>query len=113
MHTHPLGMHHLHLRKRIHEKGEEFPSDDKYKRFMDRAIYVVAIAGPLFYIPQVLRIWVGQSAAGVSAASFTGAFIISAFWIVYGTMHKEKPILYANILYALLQAAVVIGALIY
>lgn len=113
MHTHPLGMHHYHLRKRIHEKKEEFPSNDKYKRFMDKAIYVIAIGGPFLYIPQVLKIWLEKTATGVSAISFAGAFIISSFWIIYGIIHKEKPILYANILYALLQAAVVIGALIY
>jgi len=47
-----LGLHHLDLRKRIHLKKEKYPHPDKFKNFIDKAIFIVGIIGPLFAIPK-------------------------------------------------------------
>ncbi len=108
-----FGLFHYHLRKRIHQKGEEFPSPDKLKRFYDKFIYVIAILAPIANIPQLLKIWVDKTAAGVSAISW---FIFSFFavtWVIYGFIHKDKHliIMYSGLI--ITQVLIAIGAVIY
>ncbi len=59
-----IGMHHLHKRKRVHEKLEKYPHPEKFKRFIDKVIYVFAIVGPLMNLPQLYKIWGDKTAQG-------------------------------------------------
>lgn len=113
MPDHTKGLHHHHIRKRIHHKYEEYPHPHKFKRFIDRAIYVVGIVGPLMTIPQIVKIWVYQNASGVSLASWIAFSITSSFWLMYGIVHKEKPIIITYALWVLLKISIVIGILLY
>ena len=108
-----LGLHHFHRRKRIHKKHEPYPHPNKWKRFMDRAIYIVGIFGPIMTLPQLTKIWVEKNASGVSLISWTAFLLYAIFWLIYGIMHREKPIIFAYILWVTLQAIVVIGIIIY
>ena len=56
------GEHHFSKRKRIHTKFEPYPNPDKFKRFMDKAFFIVGIFGPVMAMPQALRIWIWQDA---------------------------------------------------
>jgi len=108
-----LGFHHFHLRKRIHQKHEKYPHPDKWKNLMDRLVYFFGVFGPVMTIPQVAQVWIGKDARGVSPISW-GAYIINdVFWITYGVMHREKPIILMYILWAVLNSLVMIGAIIY
>lgn len=107
------GMHHFHIRKRIHQKHEPYPHPEKWKKFVDKAIYAVAIFGPLMTLPQVIKIWVEKNAAGVSAITWTAYLLVAVFWLIYGIMHKEKPIIVMNSLWIFLEIFVVAGILIY
>jgi len=80
---------------------------------MDRAIYVIAILGPVMTIPQIIKIWLHKNAAGVSAISWSSYLVIAVFWLIYGFMHKEKPIILANILLIIINIIIVIGTLLY
>jgi len=40
-----IAVHHLHKRKRIHEKHEVYPHPDKWKNRLDKIIYFIAIIG--------------------------------------------------------------------
>ncbi|MBW2990411.1 hypothetical protein KY348_01765 [Candidatus Woesearchaeota archaeon] len=107
------GLHHFHRRKRIHQKHEPYPHPDKFKRFIDKAILVVCVIMPLMALPQVIKIWFEKNAVGVSAFSW-GAFIFfGIFWLIYGILHKEKPIIITNIIWIVLEALIVIGTLLY
>ena len=64
------GLHHFHRRKKLHKLNELYPTKDPLKRFMDKAIYVVGVFGPLMTIPQVIKIWGDKTAAGVSLISW-------------------------------------------
>jgi len=111
--TQGYGMHHFHKRKRIHLKKEEFPSKNKKVRFLDGLIYVVSVIGPLMTLPQIFKIWVLKNAEGVSFISW-GTYTISAgIWLWYGIVHKDKPIIIANILWIIIHLMVVIGILVY
>lgn len=107
------GFHHLHVRKRIYKKHERYPHPDKLKRYFDEAIYVVAILGPVTNIPQFLKVWIYKDASGVSLISWTGFSILSVVWLVYGILHKEKPIIITNIFLIWINAAIALGAFLY
>ena len=110
---HTDGLHHFHTRKRIHQDHEPYPHPHKWKKLMDKAIYVVGIFGPIMTIPQIYKIWFQQNASGVSAISWSAYLLASVFWLMYGIMHKEKPIIFTYSIWILLDIFVVIGAIIY
>lgn len=103
------GLHHLHKRKRIHQKYEKYPSKDKWKRLVDKFIYIVAIFGPLIAIPQVLKIWANQDGSGVSVLTWLGYLVGAFFWLIYGFAHKEKPIIITNSLWIVVEIFIIIG----
>ena len=109
----PSGMHHYHRRKRVHVRHGRYPSRNKWKNFMDCLIYLVAVLGPLVAIPQIWKIWIEKSAVGVSVFTW-GAFIVGSFiWLIYGAIHKEKPIIVTNILWIIMEALVIGGIVVY
>ena len=113
MTIHNPGLHHFHKRKRIYLNHEPYPHPDKWKRWMDKLIYVVGIAGPLRTVPQIAKIWINKSAAGISIIAWVTYAISSAIWAVYGIMHKDKPIAISSLMFVVVNILVVIGALIY
>ena len=106
---HSKGLHHYHLRKR----KEPFPNSNKLKRFMDKAVIAVGIISFLFTIPQVTKIWVGKDAAGVSLISWVTFTIAAVFWLIYGILHKEKPIIITYAGWIIIDFIIVLGILIY
>lgn len=107
-----LGLHHLHKRKRSKLKKQTCP-DNKLKRLMDKLIYVVAIFGPLVVLPQLFEIWINKRVEGVSIITWGGFLIASLFWVVYGLIHKEKPIILMNMLWTFIYLAIVMGILFF
>jgi len=107
------GLHHLHKKQRSRLKKEKAPHPNKWKRFLDKIIYVVSIIGPLMTLPQLYNIWILKNAAGVSVISWGAYALIAVVWLFYGFAHKEKPIIVNSSLWILLEGMVVIGTLIY
>ena len=103
------GLHHLHQRKRLYEKHEPYPHPDRAKRIMDRLIYVFAVLAPILSLPQLIGIWVYRNSAGVSALTWGLLGVMAFFWLLYGIMHREKPIILTNVLWIIFDAAIVIG----
>ena len=67
----------------------------------------------LMTIPQVLTIWVGQQAAGVSLLSW-GAYLISALlWFWFGLRKGDKNIYLACVGWIVLDVAVIAGVITY
>ena len=80
---------------------------------MDKIIFVVAIWIPLMTIPQVFQIWTNRSAQDVSIITW-GAFLVSAvIWLVYGTIHRDKPLMVNGFLWVILEVLVIIGIFLY
>ena len=64
-------------------------------------------------IPQVLTIWVGQQAAGVSLLSW-GAYLVSALlWFWFGIRKGDKNIYLACVGWIALDVAVIVGVILY
>jgi len=64
-------------------------------------------------VPQVLTIWVGKQAAGVSAWSW-GAYLLSALlWFWFGLLKRDKNIYLPCIGWIVLDIGVIAGVLVY
>ena len=107
------GMHHLHVRKRVHQNLEPFPHPNKYKAFLDKIIYVVGISGPIMTLPQVFKIYLEKSAGGVSLISWSWYLFTAIIWLFYAIVHKEKPLIISNIFWILIEIVIVIEIIIY
>ncbi|MEO7150219.1 MAG: hypothetical protein ABIX46_00695, partial [Burkholderiaceae bacterium] len=86
----------------------EAPPATGLEKFL-RALSVVTM---LMTVPQVISIWWGGSASGVSLWSW-GAYLFSAcLWFVYGWRKRDKTIYLACIGWIALDAAIVAGVML-
>lgn len=80
---------------------------------VDRLTYAAAILEPVITIPQVMVIFQQKTAAGVSLLSWIGYEVLTAIWLWYAIVHKDRLILVYQGLFFIIQALVIIGAVIY
>ncbi len=106
-------LHHIQVRERIHVKKEKYPNPNPFKRFIDKAIYFVGLAAVIISIPQLLQIWIGKDATGVSFITWFAYLFIEILWITYGFIHKLKPIILAYISIFIVDTLIVIGIVLY
>jgi len=107
------GLHHQSVRKRIHQKHEQYPHPNKWKNLLDRIIYPIGILGPILTIPQFLEIWISKDASGLSLFTWSSWIVIAFFWVLYGLAHKELPIVISYIAWIVIEVGVVIGIVLY
>ena len=67
----------------------------------------------LMTVPQVLTIWVGHQAGGVSVWSWSAYLLSALLWFWYGLRKKDKNIYLPCVGWVGLDAAVIVGALLY
>jgi len=67
----------------------------------------------LMTIPQVLAIWVGHQAAGVSVVSWSAYLLSAVLWFWYGLKLRDKNIYLPCVGWVGLDAAVIVGAIVY
>jgi len=71
-----------------------------------RALSVVTM---LMTVPQVLAIWVGHSAQGVSLLSSAAYLFSASLWFVYGIRKRDKTIYLACVGWIVLDVAIIAG----
>jgi len=101
-------LHHHYRRKRADTRAYPW-----WARGVDWVVYPMGVLGLLMAIPQTASIWVYHETAGVSVFSWTAWTLISAFWTLFGILHKEKPIIWINGAWVIANALVALGAVIY
>jgi uncharacterized protein with PQ loop repeat len=109
----PSALHHLNKRKRIHQKKEKYPHPKKWKRSIDKLVYIIAIAGPIVSLAQVYEIWYHKTAVGVSLITWIGYFLGAFVWLAYGIAHNEKPLILNSVLWIIIEAMIVVGIVLY
>ena len=67
----------------------------------------------LMTIPQVLTIWVGRQAAGVSVFTWSAYLFSAILWFWFGLQKRDKNIYLPCIGWIAFDLAVIVGALIY
>jgi len=102
-------LHHLHTRKR----REPYPASAYKLRVLDGVVYVVGILGPFATIPQLVQIYTTHSAVGVSVLSWGTYAVFDIPFIIYATVHKEKPLMVCYWLWLFFNCAVAFGAVLY
>ena len=80
---------------------------------MHRLLGVMSIVTMVMTIPQVLSIWIGHHASGVSVLSWSAYLASALLWFAHGLHQRDKNIFLPCIGWIGLDGAVIIGALIY
>jgi uncharacterized protein with PQ loop repeat len=73
----------------------------------------MSVFSMLMTVPQVLTIWVGHQAAGVSALSWSAYLLSALLWFWFGVQKRDKNIYLPCVGWVGLDAAVIVGALVY
>jgi uncharacterized protein with PQ loop repeat len=80
---------------------------------LEKVLRGVSVFTMLMTVPQVLTIWVGRDAGGVSLISWLSYLAAACLWFVYGLQKHDKTIYLACIGWVVLDAAVVVGVIIH
>jgi len=107
------GLHHFHSRKRVYQKLEKYPSDSPVRRMFDKLMYLFALAAPFALLPQVIHIFTEKTAAGLIPHTWIIFIFGHTLWIIYGTLHKEVPLIISHTLVMCLNVAILVGIYLY
>src|SRR5579862_6753983 len=80
---------------------------------MRRLLGSASIFSLVMTIPQVLTIWVGRRATGVSLLSWTAYLVTALLWLWYGIQERDRNIYLPCIGWIALDSAVILGTIIY
>lgn len=83
------------------------------KTLMSRLLGAMSVFTMLMTVPQVLTIWVGHQAAGVSVVSWSAYLFAAILWFWYGLQKRDKNIYWPCVGWVGLDAAVIVGAVMY
>ena len=103
------GMHYIVKRKRL----EPYPHHNKWVRIFDVFIVFVAVIGPLTALPQLYSIFAYESVQGVSLLTWFFSTIFPIPWLIYGIVHKEKPLIISSVLWIVVSFLIVIGVMMF
>ena len=80
---------------------------------MSRLLGAMSVFTMLMTVPQVLTIWVGHQAAGVSVVSWSAYLVSAILWFWYGLQKGDMNIYLPCVGWIGLDLAVIVGAVIY
>lgn len=83
------------------------------EKMMRRLLGSLSIFTMVMTIPQVLTIWVGHQAAGVSLLSWSAYLISAVLWLWYGIMKRDSNIYVPCVGWIALDGAVIVGVLVH
>ena len=87
--------------------------DSVFKRGIDRLVLIIAFLAPLVELPQLLQIFMTKSAESVSLLTWAMFVVFGVPWLIYGIVHKEKPVIILYSLWIVIDSAIVAGILMY
>ncbi|MBI4004612.1 hypothetical protein HY358_00585 [Candidatus Roizmanbacteria bacterium] len=96
-----------------HARRKVFRKNNSIAGLLSSFIYLIAIIAPIMTLPQLLEVWKNKQAANVSMSTWTTYTLVSFFWLVYGLLHKEKPLVLANSMLFAIDLFIVVGLLLY
>lgn len=80
---------------------------------VDKLMLIAAVAHPLSGLPQIIQIYTTQNVQGVSVATWLGFMVLGIVYLYYGILHKLKPIIITQVLWFIVDLAIVLGVLLY
>jgi len=107
-----LGVRHVARRRKARLSG--FPTRASVlKNALDILIYPVAIAAPFALLPQVIKLYTTQDVTSLSLSTWAALGAINFIWLFYGYVHRERPIIITNCIFASFHLAIVVGILLF
>jgi len=100
------------ISKKLRQKIKKEEQLTKTK-FLDKLVLIIALIWPVFELPQLIKIFAEKTAAGVSLMTWSFFVIFSIPWLIYGIVHKEKPIIILYLLWIIIDSSIVVGILLY
>src|SRR3989338_7497972 len=105
-----LGVRHVSRRRKARLAG--LPTRTSViKTALDVIIYPVAIAAPLALLPQVIQVYKTQDVSSLSLPTWLILGILNIVWLLYGFVHRDKPIMLTNAILAVLNFVIVAAIL--
>lgn len=86
---------------------------EKLKKFFDRSIIFVGMISPIMTVPQVWKVWEDQSTVGLVLAPWITYLCVTSFWLAYGILHRERPIILINTTWIFVHIAMLVGMYMY
>jgi uncharacterized protein with PQ loop repeat len=80
---------------------------------LEKVLRGLSVFTMLMTVPQVLTVWIGRDAGGVSLASWLAYLVSACLWFVYGFQKRDKTIYLACVGWIALDAAIVAGVLVH
>ena len=80
---------------------------------LEKLLRGMSVFTMLLTVPQVTAIWARRDAHNVSLLSWGGYLVSACLWFVYGLRKRDRTIYAACIGWILLDAAIVIGVVLY
>jgi uncharacterized protein with PQ loop repeat len=80
---------------------------------LEKFLRILSVVTMLMTVPQVLAVWVGRSAEGVSLLSWAAYLFSACLWFVYGMQKRDKTIYLACIGWIAFDAAIIIGVVVH
>jgi uncharacterized protein with PQ loop repeat len=93
-----------------HVAGSRHPASGNV---LERVLGFFSLVTMLMTVPQVLTIWIGHNAAGVSAVSWAAYLVSACLRFVHGLQKGDKTIYLPCIGWILLDVAIVAGVVVY
>lgn len=79
----------------------------------DDGMYIVALVTPVMTLPQLFLIWAQRQTAGVSIVTWGAFAAMSGVWLIYGLLHRQKPLVLSQACLFVVDFAVVLGVAIF
>ncbi len=79
----------------------------------DKLMYGIALVAPLALLPQVVHIFREQNASGLIPHTWAIFIVGHILWMIYGTLHREMPIVMSHFLIMCLNVAILVGIYLY
>lgn len=80
----------------------------KSQKAVDSMAYIVGVVGNIAVIPQIIKAW-QSDAPGLAVVTWALFIGIGLVWLVYAIMHKQKPLIVAQLVSISCNLAVVTG----
>lgn len=81
--------------------------------FILNTVLIFSVAGPVMTIPQVAKIYTEHAAAGLSLLTWSAYLFIAFFWLNYGLLIRNRPIVLANACGMVVHTLTIIGIVLY
>lgn len=83
------------------------------RRFIDKAIFIVAVVQPLATLPQVITIFQTHNATSVALLTWGIYLVFDFFWLWFGIAERQIAIILSATIFLILEAAILVGGSIY